>query len=151
MKNLLILITIMLVGGCGKDEATEPANKSSSHSPSKITKPVRKLTEEEEKVVGAYELKDHLGRTFKFILHKNGKSERSANVVTIIDFGTWETVPKSKSESKQKEVHVIIGEEAKIHKIEPNGDLTLIAEIWEGQKRKDLPKDEQLYTYKKIK
>ena len=62
MKNLLILITIMLVGGCGK------GNQTADESPK--ANPVKELTPEEQKalrdsVVGEYEFKDEDGDTIK--------------------------------------------------------------------------------------
>ena len=48
------------------------------------------------------------------------------------------------------EVHVAEeGTSIAVFKIEPNGDLTMIAEIEDG-KRNDIPKEDQI-TFKKIK
>ena len=77
----------MLVGGCGKDKATEPANKSSGPSPSKTTKPVKELTAEEKKIVGSYEAKVKSINpllpiqlvTKKHIFHENGNYEAFNN------------------------------------------------------------------------
>ena len=55
--------------------------------------------------------------------------------------GTWRVVGK--------EVYVS-GTETAAHKIDPNGDLTSIAEIDKDGKRKEIPKEEQ-QTLKKIK
>jgi len=94
---------------------------------------------EEDKVVGTYEHKKG-GYTFKWVFLENGIIETTAFAKT--DGGTWKMVGN--------EVHVAEeGKSIAVFKIEPNGDLTLIAEIIRT-KRKDIPKEEQT-TIKKLK
>ena len=126
MKNLLILITIMLVGvGCGK---TEP----------------KPLSPEEQKLVGSYEssvarpIPDDPYFTLKLDLHENGKVGSYANEGLVV---TWKII--------ENEVHVVFEGFTEVFEIEPNGDLTEIANI-EGGNRTDHPKEEQ-YIFKKLK
>ena len=94
---------------------------------------------EEDKVVGTYEHKKG-GYTFKWVFLENGIIETTAFAKT--DGGTWKMVGN--------EVHVAEeGKSIAVFKIEPNGDLTAIAEIIRT-KREDLPKEDQM-TLKKIK
>ena len=94
---------------------------------------------EEDKVVGTYEHKKG-GYTFKWVFLENGIIETTAFAKT--DGGTWKMVGN--------EVHVAEeGKSMAVFKIEPNGDLTMIAEIIRT-KRKDIPKEDQM-TLKKIK
>ena len=77
MKNLLILITIMLVGGCGKDKEAQTKTKVTEDN--NATKPVRKLTAEEkalrDSVGGEYEWKRDNGDTAKHVYLENGIRE----------------------------------------------------------------------------
>ena len=98
-------------------------------------KPVKELTLE-ERVIGEYEVK----RSAKHVLLGNGKSETWILGVKRHG-GTWKIV--------EKEVHVGIEKITHVHKIEPNGDLTLIAKILDG-KRTDVSKENQ-YISEKIK
>jgi len=142
MKKLLIILGIVMLAAAGCGEA--------------------------EKLAGTYQATIFEGnQTDKFnggkkyidrlILHKNGKSESKFSQEGIL-YGTWKIVPKSKSESKQKEVHVVENDtpdDIEIYKIEPNGDLTEIAwhvgsTQFQPEQRVELGKDEQT-TYKKIK
>jgi len=134
MKNLLILITIMLVGGCGKGKEAQTKTK--------VTEPVKELTLE-EKVVGTYEIKE--GEvTIKHVHLENGVFEWYEN-------GKKREAVKW-SISKDGEIHVEYkykyGHIA-VFRINKDGNLTWIASIVEG-KRTDIPKEEQP-TYIKIK
>ena len=128
MKYITLIIGL-LVAGCGKQEKADTAN------------PVKELTLE-EKVVGTYEFK-YGEDILKLILLENEKFESYVNGEKDGDGGTWKMVGN--------EVHV--AKEGKsipiVYKIEPNGDLTAIAEIIRT-KREDLPKEDQM-TVKKIK
>jgi len=103
-------------------------------------KPVKELTAEEKKVVGEYERKK--GETSrKLVLLENRKIETYKNGEKRLD-GTWKI--------SGKEVHVDAEKNSTwVYKIEPNGDITWIAEI-KGGKRDNDSKDEQP-TLKKIK
>ena len=128
MKNIILLIAVMVLSAC----ASVP------------TKPVKELTLR-EKVVGEYEMRNpNQGRegkdTIKLVLLGTGIIEMTAFAKT--DGGTWKMVGN--------EVHVAEeGKSIAVFKIEPNGDLTMIAEIIRT-KRKDIPKEDQM-TLKKIK
>ena len=123
MKNLLILITIMLVGGCATPLTPE-------------------LTLE-EKVVGTYEYIDDNGNAHKYVLQESGVAEfywsdRKSHIKR-----KWKI-------SKDRELHIDDKLGAiPILTINPDGSITLIADIVDG-KRTDFPKDNQI-TFKKIK
>ena len=156
MKNLLILITIMLVGGCGKDKETPakeitdldltPTLPREKAADTNATKPVKELTAEEKKIVGSYEAKVKSINpllpiqlvTKKHIFLENGNYEAFNNGEAILG-GKWKLVGK--------EVHVDYGTTV-FYRIEANGDLTAIAEIREGKREVPLKKQT---TYKKIK
>ena len=79
--------------------------------------------------------------TMKLVLLGNGTVEKYKNGEKTDDF-EWKIVGK--------EVHLGDGmPPVDVGKIEPNGDLTAIAEI-DGRGRKDYSKEDQL-TFKKIK
>ena len=99
-------------------------------------KPTKELTKEE--VVGTYEGKGE--GTVKFVLHENEKVELFENGNKFLE-GTWKMVGKE-THLDCKSVIVVI-------KIEPNGDLNLIARI-RNSKREEIAKDPQR-TLKKIK
>ena len=99
--------------------------------------------------------------TVKLVLLENGKSEHWVNGEKK-GKATWKLrKPGAKANQELslavKEVHVLgrkrlffgDGEDARVYKIEPNGDLTWIANIRDG-KREDVPIEEQ-FTFKKIK
>ena len=99
-------------------------------------KPTKELTKEE--VVGTYEGKGE--GTVKFVLHENEKVELFENGDKKIE-GTWKMVGK--------EAHLDFKIVISVCKIEPNGDLDLIARI-RNSKREEVAKDPQR-TLKKIK
>ena len=96
----------------------------------------KKITKED--VVGTYEGKGE--GTVKFVLHENEKVELFENGNKFLE-GTWKMVGKE-THLDCKSVIVVI-------KIEPNGDLDLIARI-RNSKREEIAKDPQR-TLKKIK
>jgi len=129
---LLALIgVLLLIGGYwllrfGKTETQTEAK------PEKIEKPLSP----EEKLVGSYEAK----KSAKHVLLENGKSETWILGVKRHG-GTWKIVGE--------EVHIGIEKLTQVCKIEPNGDLTLIAKISDG-KRTDVSKENQ-YIWEKLK
>ncbi len=141
------MIIGLLVAGCEKGgEITigvPPKAKPTDQNTTKPT-PAKELTLE-EKVVGEYEMRNpNQGRegkdTIKLVLLGTGIIEMTAFAKT--DGGTWKMV--------ENEVHVAEeGKSIAVFKIEPNGDLTMIAEIIRT-KREDIPKEDQI-TIKKIK
>ena len=145
MKSLIVLVVGLLTVGCGKPE---PSLSSFKAEPS--THQGRKLSQEEEKLVGEYEAKAG-GETIKLVLLENAKVEDYQNDEKFGAELTWEIL--------EKEVHVgrvdsspgVDKSSLKIDilKIESNGDLTIIALVEDG-KRTDFPKDKQV-TLKRIK
>ena len=92
------------------------------------------------KVVGTYVKKVYSGTALRIVFLENGKSEGYVNG-EITKRANWKLVGK--------EVHFFDEESSSVCKIEPNGDLTVIAQI-ENKERMDYPKEEQL-LWKKIK
>ena len=150
MKYITLIIGL-LVMGCGKQEQADADESTPTTNTNEVVgttaKPVKELTLE-EKVVGEYEMRNpNQGRegkdTIKLVLLGTGIIEVYENGEKTGDGGTWKMVGN--------EVHV--AKEGKsipiVYKIEPNGDLTAIAEIIRT-KREDLPKEDQM-TLKKIK
>ena len=96
----------------------------------------KSLTEED--VFGSYEAKIGV-HSHKFVFLENGKAEYHS--VGVKEESEWKIVGK--------EVHVDLDDFISVWKIEPNGNLTNIAEIEDG-KRTDLSKEKQS-TFKKLK
>ena len=152
MKYIVLIIGLLVVG-CGEvengaykhrpkqtdaNESTPTTNTNKVHGTTE--KPVKELTLE-EKVVGAYEIKEG-EYTIKIILLENGGGEAYVNGKKQEEDMKWKMAGN--------EVHVAeIGKSIAVFKIEPNGDLTPIAEII-STRRKGIPKEEQ-QTIKKIK
>ena len=145
MKTLISILIGLLVVGCGKKQSNhtnegnnapvKPAKKKVGETtPSKSDdnnsteiKPVKEPTLE-EKVVGTYEVKIEED-TITFVLLENGKHEAYVNgeswkkaEVKV----TWKMVGK--------EVHIGEKYSQDVYKIEPNGDLTHIADIVDGMR-----------------
>ena len=125
MKNF-ISILILFSFGCGKSEPLSPETST-------------QVLSSYAKLFGSYEIKND-GETKKLVLLENGKFEAWTDGEKE-EKGTWKFVAK--------EVHVVIRNDRPVFKIEPNGDLTVIALIEDG-KRTDIPKEDQA-TFKKIK
>ena len=142
----IVLLALVVAVGCGKGKETPPKTRvtgGNNTKPIKVddnaTKPVKELTLE-EKVVGEYEIKLD-GDNYRIVFLENGKMFHFVNGEKDKTEGTWRVVGK--------EVHGV-GTEKAAYKIDPNGDLTSIAEIDKDGKRKEIPKEEQ-QTLKKIK
>ena len=120
MKKLITIMIMLVAAGCGKS-----------------------LTQEEKKVVGSYETKkDENGIASKLVLLENRKAELFLGGNKAGTEAAWKLF--------EKEVHTLEdGENTFVHKIEPNGDLTLIAAIID-ENRTELPKELKL-TLKKLK
>ena len=135
MKYLLILITIMLVGvGCGE---TEP----------------KPLSPEEQKLVGSYEKPSMVIRNHKLVRQAGaGKLVLLEN--RTIEFYRNGELAEVYGESKWKivgnEVHFVSNSATEVKKIEPNGDLTGIANISNQGERYEIHKTAQS-TFKKVK
>ena len=139
MKSLIVLVVGLLVAGC---EKPEPSLSSFKTEPS--THQGRKLSQEEEKVVGTYELElKKFGETQRYVLldnskveyYLNGKKEEAEHKWSIVD----------------KEVHIERENKAvSVFSINKDESITGIATIDEDGKRKEILKEHQ-YTRKKIK
>jgi len=164
MRILALMILGLMVVGCGKPETEKleaELNEKQSNIEAKraaldaevgklktdlevggtVQRLNRELTAEEEKLVGSYEVKSR-DTTSKLVLLKNGKSEFSTNGEKKKD-GTWE-MPLLRFELG-KEVHVGYENSKSFYKIEPNGDLTEIANIVDGE-REEVPKVQTTFT-----
>ena len=172
MKVLISIVIGLLVVGCGKGNQTAnekpkatPGNnstakltkdKTNKETPSKgddknstAAKPPKELTLE-EKVAGGYErIINEDGDTIRKVLLENGNTE--GYVIPSLD-NSYKTGEKNKwSISKEGEIHVIndFGM-IEVYRINKDVSITLIAWIYKGLKRGDIPKEEQV-TFKKIK
>jgi len=127
LKVLLVLIGVsLLIGGYWLLRLGKPETRTETEvKPEKIEKPLSP----EEKLVGSYEAK----KSAKHVLLENGKSETWILGVKRHG-GTWKIAGK--------EVHIGIEKLTHVCKIEPNGDLILIAKISDG-KRTDVAKENQ--------
>ena len=109
------------------------------------TKPVRKLTAEEEKVLGVYTRNNHAGTIYKSVFLDNRMKEFYVNGKKRAGEGKWELVD-GELHFEQKDGRGRIG----IKRINEDGSLTGIAYVTKDGKRVDKPKQDQL-TYKKNK
>ena len=151
MKSLIVLAVGLLAVGCwkpSKERAKEEENRrlkaqlenkkesptNSSEQNTAKANTVKELTPEEKKAVGSYEAK----KSAKHVLLENGKSETWILGVKRHG-GTWKI--------DGKEVHIGIEKLTHVCKIEPNGDLILIAKISDG-KRTDVAKENQFILEK---
>ena len=122
MKLLIPIVIGLLVVGCGSG---------------------RKLTAEEEKILGTYELKDKDGEAHKIVFLENGIMEG------------YDNGKKQKEEFKWKiydgEINVYMYDDIYVFKINEDSSITLIAVIdADGKRSEDAPKEEQ-WNYKKVK
>jgi len=139
MKYLLILITIMLVGGCGK------GNQTADESPK--ANPVKELTAEEKQkalrdsVVGEYEWKKESGLTLKWVFLANGDLKSTMNISGESHEIKWKIM--------NREIHTYDWGFIGVYRINADKSITWIAKII-GEKRFDLRIGSQ-NTFKKIK
>ena len=144
MKQILLMIAVMALAGCGKQEQTDTNESTPTTNTNKVNgttaKPVKELTLE-EKVVGTYE----------------GKIDDYAVRLALLDNGVLENYEdgKKRDEAKWKIVDGDIHSPTAIGItgvliINKDGSLTTIARIGKDGKRRDIPKEDQL-TFKKIK
>ena len=143
MKNLLTLITIMFVGGCGKDK--EAKTKTKVTEDNNATKPVKELTAEQKQpktlrdsVVGEYKHKFDTVNV-KYVFLENG---------TVEDY-----MDGKKAEAKwsivDEEIQVKLQGIWLVYRINEDKSITLIASIRNGR-RYSQPKELQT-TLKKTK
>ena len=122
MKNLILVIVALLVGGC----ASTP------------DKPVKELTLR-EKVVGTYEVK-RLSYTFRHVFLDNGTVEFYTNGRKDGEGLKWSLV--------ENEIHIKFSNYVSVYRINPDNSITKIVYIDKDGKRTDY---EFQLTYKKIK
>ena len=142
MKVLSSIVIGLLVVGCGMEYIPQDPKEIKStvdDNNSTAAKSVKELTIKD--VAGSYELKLE-GGTAKMIILENGE----------IEF--YENGKKNLEEARLKmagnEIHFDSeGGDIRVFRIDPNGNLTYIAEIEHG-KRHDHTKERQA-TFKKIK
>ena len=169
MRKLIVLVVGLLAVGCGQSDVarleeekwtqeyetefqmSEDENKrlkaeiESNKLKAELEAKNQKLKDDllRLSVIGEYERKED-GDTLRGVLLANGKVKSYDGNGEKDKEGTWKLVGK--------EVYIEeldIEEVTDILKIEPNGNLTIIALIEDG-KRTDFPKDSQM-TLKKIK
>ena len=138
MKYITLIIGLLVIG-CGKQEQAT------------TEEPVKELTLEEKKVVGAYEIKEgeptgggHAIHTGREVLLENGVAESYINGKKLEYIYKW-------SISEDGEIHIedkdgIIS----VWGINKDKSITWIADIDKDGEREDFPKEEQV-TFKKIK
>ena len=130
MKVLIPILIGLLVVGCGKDKQSEANNSPSVKSAKELTK----------KIVGTYQK-----GSGRYIVRWVFKENQVAEFYGMSEYPAmyeWSIVDGN--------VHTKSPRHTGIMRVEPNGDLTEIAEIVRGNQR-DVPKDKQTATYKKIK
>jgi len=122
MKAMILLLAVVLVGGCAS-----PSGKALM-----------------KQVIGTYEMKDG-GATLRIVFLKSGIMEGYKDGVKEKRGGKW-TVKDGEVHVEDSSGSTV---DTGIFRIEPNGDLTGIAGIKNG-KRKNTPEDQRM-TIKKIK
>ena len=132
MKNILLVIAVLFVGGC-----CTPLNLEEPF----VTQ-IRARGALREKVIGTYEIKKD-GNALRVVLLENGIVEAYSNGKKKEKEVTWKIV--------DREIHGV-EEDGNITgiRINKDGGITFIEKIDKDGKRKDLSKEEQL-TLKKIK
>ena len=147
MKQILLILAVVALVGCGKKEASKPQVKAKALQTTE--KPDKELTEEEKKLIGEYERKSKDGVTSKYVLLKNGAFEGYRG-----DDKAMQLWLDSKWKIVDGEIRVkIVSIREWVWRINEDGSITYIAEIWkdgQNKERTDVSKEEQS-TYIKIK
>ena len=159
MKETLLVVVALLVGGCGKgkeaqtyEKVTEDKNTKPIKVDDNATKPVKELTKED--IVGEYEItKD--GNTLRFVFLDNGITDGYNNGKKHEEAAKWKL-------TKEGELHVTDPDgNILVYRINKDGSLTVIAGILKDGTalsmrlegaigREDFPKERQ-FTFKRIK
>jgi len=156
MKQILLMIAVMALAGCGKEEQADTNESTPTTNTNKVNGPrvhpdgdvdllVKELTPEEKKVVGTYELElKKFGETQRYVLLDN------STVEYYLD-GKKEEEAEHKWSIVDKEVHIERENRAvSVFNINKDESITGIATIDEDGKRKEILKEHQ-YTRGKIK
>jgi len=130
MKTLISIFIGLMVLGCGKDKQSEANNSPSVKSAKGLTK----------KIVGTTFQKGS-GRYIQRWVFKVNQVAEFYWMSEYPSIYEWSIV--------DGDVHTKNPRHTVIMRVEPNGDLTEIAKILRG-KRRNVPKDKQTATYKKI-
>jgi len=94
-------------------------------------------------VAGTYELKED-GDTARLVLLKNGIAEGYENGKKSEEEGKWKL-------TKDGEIHITDSDgDIWVYRINKDGSITMIADIYRDRKREDISKEHQI-TAKKIK
>ena len=145
MKRILLMIAMVALVGCGKQEQSDANESTPTTNTNEVDgateKPVEELTPE-EKVVGTYEVKKD-GNTLRMVVLENGVME------------SYENSKKREAEAKWTIINGEIHLEVKdgytvVLRINKDKSITNIAIIDKGGEREDTPKENQ-QTAKKIK
>jgi hypothetical protein len=142
MKQILLLIAVVALVGCGKKEQTQNSDGNKGVVTKSVTAKPAKQTSPEEKIIGSYAfLEEPRGGHYHFF--DNGVVEISAEFRAFL-MGSW---------SIAKGEIVIVSDTGgkSFHKIEENGDLTWVGLTLDGEtERYTHPKEDQI-TWKKMK
>ena len=138
MKVLIPILIGLLVVGCGEEIPTTKTRKKELTPKEKAAIAEKAFR---DSFVGTYEPKDEDGNSYKHVFLANGVYEQYLAGSKFLD-GTWKIVGKEVQTSSERELTLLI------YRIEPNGDLTMIARI-KDNKREEAPKEIQT-TWKKL-
>ena len=142
MKQILLMIAVVALVGCGKNEQTQNSDGNKGVVTKSVTAQPAKQTSPEEKIIGSYAfLEEPRGGHYHFF--DNGVVEISAEFGAFL-MGSW---------SIAKGEIVIVSDTGgeSFHKIEENGDLTWVGLTLDGEtERHTHPKEDQI-TWKKMK
>ena len=150
MKQILLMIAVMALAGCGKEEQADTNESTPTTNTNKVhgttAKPVKELTLE-EKVVGTYEGKID-GYAVRLALLDNGVLEPYDGA-----WKSWSTFFSAKWKIVDGDIHLPNASttgSTGVLIIDKDGSLTTIARIGKDGKRRDNPKEDQM-TFKRIK
>ena len=144
MKYITLIIGLLVVG-CGKQEKAVTNESTPTTNTNEVSgtteKPVKELSLE-EKVVGAYEMKEG-EETYRVVLLETGIVEKYRNGKKHDEEDKWKIV--------DGEIQIVDKDgDILVLRINKDESITGIATIDKDGKREDAPKEEQA-TLKKIK
>jgi hypothetical protein len=142
MKQILLMIAVVALVGCGKKEQTQNSDGNKGATTKSVTAKPAKQPSLEEKIIGSYAFPEEAGGGH-YHFFDNGIVETSAKFGTFL-MGSW---------SIAKGEIVIVSDTGgkSFHMIEENGDLTWVGLILDGEtERYTHPKEDQI-TWKKMK
>ena len=143
MNKLLLLSVALLVGGCRKTE--QPINTDEDETQKQT--PAKELTEEEKKVVGAYE-EESTGFNYKIVFLENGLAETYLDGRKVDDGTKWSIVNGEIYLGALDDADV--GNAIGVYRINKDRSITNVAMIRPNGRREDLRKVNH-HPLKKIK